>query len=89
MVFQVYFSIHWNICDEEVARIVRMIVEGEESAKDINPTILVPIAKVPNLTLLFAVLPHQFMQCVLYDSLEGHCQSYELVCILPPFFMSC
>jgi hypothetical protein len=47
-----FFQRHWDICGTDVTRAVLDIVEGKESAKTINDTILVLIPKVKNHTLL-------------------------------------
>ena len=41
-----FFQRHWEVCGEEVTRAVLWIVEGTESAKSINETVLVLIPKV-------------------------------------------
>ena len=47
-----FFQHHWEICGEEVARVVLGIVSGKESAKEINNTVLVLILKVKTLPCL-------------------------------------
>ena len=47
-----FFQRHWDVCGEEVTRVVLRIVNGTESAECINKTLLVLIPKVKNLTSL-------------------------------------
>lgn len=41
-----FFQKHWEICGETVSKVVLRIVEGHESAEEINHTLLVLIPKV-------------------------------------------
>lgn len=53
-----FFQRHWEICGEEIARIVLQIVVRVESSHEINNTVLVPRAK--KTTLLSQFRPYQF-----------------------------
>uniref|UniRef100_A0A453J0I5 Reverse transcriptase domain-containing protein n=1 Tax=Aegilops tauschii subsp. strangulata TaxID=200361 RepID=A0A453J0I5_AEGTS len=48
---------HWDICGEEITKVVIKIVEGTESAACINEIVLVLIPKVKNPTLLSQFRP--------------------------------
>uniref|UniRef100_A0A453APP9 Reverse transcriptase domain-containing protein n=1 Tax=Aegilops tauschii subsp. strangulata TaxID=200361 RepID=A0A453APP9_AEGTS len=48
---------HWEICGDDVTKVVLKIVEGIESAACINETVLVLIPKVKNPTLLSQFRP--------------------------------
>lgn len=52
-----FYQRHWDICGEEVTKIVLRIVKGEESPECINDTILVLIPKVTNPTILSQFRP--------------------------------
>ena len=52
-----FFQRHWDVCGDEVTRVVLTIVEGSESAECINNTIMVLIPKVKNPTLLSQFRP--------------------------------
>ena len=47
-----FYQRHWDICGDDVTRVVLKIVQGEESPEGINETILVLIPKVINPTIL-------------------------------------
>ena len=47
-----FYQWHWDVCGEEVTRIVLKIVRGEESPESINDAVLVIIPKVTNPSLL-------------------------------------
>ena len=47
-----FYQRHWDICGDEVTKVVLRIVRGEETAASINDTVLVLIPKVQNPTLL-------------------------------------
>uniref|UniRef100_A0A452ZKS4 Reverse transcriptase domain-containing protein n=1 Tax=Aegilops tauschii subsp. strangulata TaxID=200361 RepID=A0A452ZKS4_AEGTS len=48
---------HWDICGDDVTRVVLSIVRGEQSPESINDTVLVLIPKVLNPTLLSQFRP--------------------------------
>ena len=56
-----FYQRHWDICGDNVTRVVLKIVRGEESPEGINDTVLVLIPKVKNPTLLSQFQSHQFM----------------------------
>ena len=52
-----FYQKHWDVCGEDVTRIVLRIVKGEESSESINDTVLVLIPKVTNPNLLLQFRP--------------------------------
>ena len=52
-----FYQKHWDVCGEDVTRIVLKIVKGEESPETINDTVLVLIPKVTNPNLLSQFRP--------------------------------
>jgi hypothetical protein len=52
-----FFQRNWDLCGEEVTKVVFRIINGEESAEIINKTVLVLIPKVQNPTLLSQFRP--------------------------------
>ena len=56
-----FFQRHWEICGEEVTKVVLTIVDGTESVESINKTVLVLIPKVKKPNPLVTVPPNQFM----------------------------
>ena len=52
-----FYQRHWDICGEEVTKLVLRIVRGQESPECINDTILVLIPKVTNPTNLSQFRP--------------------------------
>lgn len=60
-----FYQRHWDLCGDEITKVVLKIVRGEESAERVNDTLLVLIPKVLNPTLLTHFRP--IMLCnVLY-----------------------
>ena len=52
-----FYQRHWDLCGEELTKVVLQIIRGEESAEHINDTVLVLIPKVTNPTLLSQFRP--------------------------------
>ena len=52
-----FYQHHWDICGDDVTRVVLSIVRGEQSPESINDTVLVLIPKVLNPTLLSQFRP--------------------------------
>lgn len=52
-----FYQHHWDLCGEEVSKVVFRIIKGEESAAGINDTLLVLIPKVNNPSLLAQFRP--------------------------------
>src|ERR1041385_6835310 len=52
-----FFQRHWGICGEELTKVVLSVVEGRESARSINDTLLVLIPKVKDPTMLTQFRP--------------------------------
>ena len=45
-----FFQKHWDICGEAVTKVILRIVEGHESAHELNSIVLVLIPKVKKST---------------------------------------
>jgi hypothetical protein len=58
-----FFQQNWDLCGEEITKVVIKIIKGEESAELINKIVLVLIPKVQNPSLLSQFRPISFLQC--------------------------
>uniref|UniRef100_A0A453A7I6 Reverse transcriptase domain-containing protein n=1 Tax=Aegilops tauschii subsp. strangulata TaxID=200361 RepID=A0A453A7I6_AEGTS len=72
---------HWEVCGDDVTKAVLEIVEGKESAKSINETVLVLIPKVKNPTLLSQFRPISL--CNVLYKIASKVISNRLKIILP------
>jgi hypothetical protein len=68
-----FFQEHWDICSDKVTKVVLRIVEGVESAREINNTVLVFIPKVKKTHASYTVPSHQLMQCSVQNSIQSYC----------------
>ena len=69
-----FFQRQWEVCGEEVTKVVLKIVEGNESVACINDMILVLIPKVKKPYSPQTVQTDQSMQCPLQDRVQGNIQ---------------
>ena len=76
-----FYQRHWDICGDEVTKVVLRIVRGEETAASINDTVLVLIPKVQNPTLLTQFRPISL--CNVIYKIASKVVSNRLKLILP------
>ena len=76
-----FFQHHWEICGDDVTKVVLKIAEGTDSAECINETILVLIPKVKDPTLLSQSRPINL--CNVFFKIESNVLANRLKHILP------